>query len=142
MEKNKDTDSVLLLATISLSFLLLVGIIRITIITKQSEKLSDMAESLQEEVWAHEDEAYDYQDEIKELEDEIDYLVSENNELLNQLEEIGPDFEFFQEYAACVNENRSYYHHPSCDNFNNEYFFIYNIDLAESYGYAPCPVCW
>ncbi len=135
MEKNKDTDSVLLLATISLSFLLLVGIIRITIITKQSEKLSDMAESLQEEVWAHEDEAYDYQDEIEELEDK-----AYQQEI--QIALMKDDYMFYSHYAACVNENGSYYHHPSCEKFSNDYFFIYNTDLAESYGYKPCPDCW
>lgn len=142
MEKNKDTDSVLLLATISLSFLLLVGIIRITIITKQSEKLSDMAESLQEEVLENEDEAYDYQDEIAQLEAMNESLGNENNDLFESMVDMGVDYEFFWEYAACVNENSPYYHHPSCDKFDDSSFNIYNTDLAESYGYKPCPDCW
>ena len=52
------------------------------------------------------------------------------------------DDAFFQEYAACINEQSVFYHHPSCDYFDDSPFYICTVDLAESYGYEPCPDCW
>lgn len=140
MEKNK--DGVLIFITVILAAAFLLGVIRNTSITKKYEKQSDIADSLQEEVWENEDEVYDYQDEIDRLEAMNESLGNENNELFESMVAMGVDYEFFWEYAACVNSNGSYYHHPSCEKFSDDYFYIYNTDLAESYGYKPCPDCW
>lgn len=80
--------------------------------------------------------------EISEKQDRIEYLNDQIDDLYLRIDDMTCDDAFFQEYAACINEQSVFYHHPSCDYFDDSSFNIYNIDLAESYGYKPCPVCW
>lgn len=139
MEKDTTVHWMLI---ILLSVFAVVSIIKGIGYSNKIAKQADEIEALNEKIYSYEDYEYDYQDEIDQLEEENESLAHENYELFEQMVDMGVDYEFFWEYAGCVNENGSFYHHPSCDNFSDEYFYIYNVDLAESYGYKPCPVCW
>ena len=131
------------------SIIILAVFVVLTACSSKNEKQSETIGTQHKKIYSYEDNEYDYQDEVEQLEDEIEQLegeledlASENNELLEQIGEMGAEYEFFQEHACCVNENGSFYHRPFCDNFDDEYSYIYNTELAESYGYKPCPVCW
>lgn len=82
------------------------------------------------------------QDEIKSFKWDAEYWREQrDDEEAKRYQELSK-YIFLYKYAACVNENSPYYHHPSCDKFDDSSFNIYNTDLAESYGYKPCPDCW
>lgn len=129
----KDTERFLLI--IFLSVFVLIAIIRISVCTRQVEKQSELIEAQREEICSYEDRVISIEMEDEDLKDK-----AFSQEL--QITLMKDDYMFYSHYAACVNENDAYYHQPSCEYFSSENFYIYNVDLAESYGYKPCPVCW
>lgn len=55
---------------------------------------------------------------------------------------VGDYYQYFTDtYVACVDEGSEQYHTPLCSEFERENFMIYNVGLAESLGYTPCPHC-
>ena len=78
---------------------------------------------------------------IKQLEDEIGGLKDEISDL--EFDSIIDNWalDFYEEYAVIVNEYSNIYHKYGCDDLDESYFWIYNIDLAEQKGYYACPKC-
>lgn len=122
------TASILLVASICLNAFLF------QINSKNELKLSEVQVELSKN-----------QDEIKDLKWHYKY-ESERADNFSKLDQESIErniyYFFYYDYAACINDNSVYYHHASCDYFDDSSFNIYNVDLAESYGYKPCPVCW
>ena len=48
---------------------------------------------------------------------------------------------FYKEYIGLVNEGDRTYHTYGCEDFDNSYFYAYNVDQAENRGYRPCQKC-
>lgn len=68
-------------------------------------------------------------------------LFKKNEELQVKYNKIINEYEFYEYYAVCVNEESPYYHNYSCDKFESSSFWIYNIEAAKGRGYDPCPKC-
>lgn len=49
--------------------------------------------------------------------------------------------DFYERYAALVNENSKKYHKYGCEDFDKSSFWIYSITAAEQKGYYACPKC-
>lgn len=49
---------------------------------------------------------------------------------------------FFRTGACIVTTSGSKYHHWGCYHIDGSRYYIYNVELAESYGYDPCADCW
>lgn len=71
---------------------------------------------------------------IKRLEGEIDDLEDEKWDNWAKLY-------FFDTYAVMVNSGSKKYHKYGCSDFDESYFWIYNIDAAEDKGYYACSKC-
>lgn len=59
----------------------------------------------------------------------VDYIIATNH------------LEFYEKYAVLVNENSNKYHKYGCDDFDESYFWIFNIDYAKQQGYYACSKC-
>ncbi len=72
-------------------------------------------------------------------------LRSDYNDLSQQLEESADQVEFMNKYIVLINNNEDdmLYHTYNCSVWEDgrTSFFAYNISLAESRGYEPCPEC-
>lgn len=90
--------------------------------------------------------------ELKKDVEALKYQVSNKQSTINRLNEENNDLrignyedkwalEFYDKYAVCVNSNSKKYHKYGCDDFDESYFWIYNIEAAEQEGYYPCPKC-
>ena len=59
-----------------------------------------------------------------------------------QLASIKKEYNFYHDYAVIVPTEDDSYHRYGCPNIDeNDSFWIYNINAAESRGYTPCPEC-
>lgn len=77
--------------------------------------------------------------------------LSENNEILTQerdglkadKEDLEKDLVFYETYIVFVlrDDENKYYHGKDCEDFTPNGFYAYNVKLAESNGYVPCPNC-
>lgn len=93
--------------------------------------------------------------EISGLENEIDDLeskvrieqskITRLEKLLDKSEEEKWDYylelQFYDDHAVLVDENSKKYHKYGCEDFDDSYFWIYNTEAAEDYGYYACPKC-
>lgn len=72
---------------------------------------------------------------ISELRAENDNLYSENFRQWQSLN-------FYESYAVIVPDDGTYtFHVYGCEDLDTSRFWIYNSDLAKSYGYKACPKC-
>lgn len=53
-----------------------------------------------------------------------------------------PEVSFFRQNACIVTVSGRKYHHWGCHHIAGSRYYIYNIELAQSYGYEPCEDCW
>lgn len=52
------------------------------------------------------------------------------------------EYTFFRNGACIVTVSGSKYHHWGCYHIDGSRYYIYNVELAVSYGYEPCEDCW
>ncbi len=79
----------------------------------------------------------------EELKKEIKSLETKNTKANKKIKELEKPLDFYYSYAAIVTANAGEkYHRYDCQYVRGRDFYIYNIHLAESYGYEPCSVCW
>ncbi len=79
---------------------------------------------------------------IKLKNDELERQRNTATEYRDAYFELLDGYDFYYDYAACVDENSNYYHKYNCEKFDSSSFWIYNTDAAEGRGYSPCPYCW
>lgn len=69
-------------------------------------------------------------------------LQEENEDLEKQLNEYEDLVNFIDDYVVFVEDDGSnQYHKYECYKFTGDYFWAYNIEAAEDYGYKKCPIC-
>lgn len=105
------------------------------------DKLYERNDELEDEVTYWKNQNSKKQTTIKGLEDDIEELKDEISDLKygNLKDTLALDF--YEKYAALVNENSKKYHTYWCEDFDSSGFWIYNIDAAEDIGYYACPKC-
>ena len=74
-----------------------------------------------------------------------DTYISQLQERLKESQfevyDLEKELDFYEDYAACVNENSKKYHTHNCEDFDTSSFWIYNINAAEDRGYYACSKC-
>ncbi|MCL1819399.1 MAG: restriction endonuclease [Oscillospiraceae bacterium] len=80
--------------------------------------------------------------EIDELHAELSSAYKLAHERFQEINDMRSEFNFMRNYAAIVITEESQYHHYGCNHIRGKDFFIYNIELAKSYGHTPCLDCW
>lgn len=96
---------------------------------------------LEEEVSYFIDKAHKLEVKNEALEENYWELEKNYGELQRDYNKIIEEYEFYKQYAVCLNENDPYYHTYTCKHFDESLFWIYNIDKAKEQGYDPCPDC-
>lgn len=81
-------------------------------------------------------------DEIDEFDEKIASLQEYSDFLENYFDDTIDEWAFFHDYSVIVTTTGSKYHHYGCSHLDGHRYYIYNIELAESKGYAPCLDCW
>ncbi len=56
--------------------------------------------------------------------------------------ELRNELEFYRDNAVIVTESGEKYHKYGCYHLLGSRYYIYNVELAESFGYTPCSDCW
>ncbi len=51
------------------------------------------------------------------------------------------EYNFYKKYAVLIDKNSKKYHRYGCTDFDDSYFWIYNVAAAEQKGYTACPKC-
>ena len=77
------------------------------------------------------------------LSENNDILTKERDGLKSAKKDLEKELAFYETYIVFVlqgDENR-YYHNKNCEDFSPSGFYAYNMKLAESNGYMPCPNC-
>lgn len=70
-------------------------------------------------------------------------LAQERDDLKEAKKNLEKELAFYETYIVFVlrNDENKYYHSKDCENFSPSGFYAYNVKLAESNGYVPCPDC-
>ncbi len=82
------------------------------------------------------------EEKLEKSQEEIIKLGYSKDMLEDKIDKYENAFLFYDEHAACVDENSSYYHKYDCMYLGDSSFWIYNTEAAKGRGYKPCPVCW
>ena len=130
---------------------------------KNQELLAKELSALQEQIMGRESDAFQAEYDMTSQLQELKRLSQENIELLQLVDNLELDTEmmtkqigslrasnvdakgkadFLEKYVVLVNNDESTdYHKYGCTLFDEDSFWAYSRKLAESNGYAPCPVC-
>lgn len=87
---------------------------------------------------------------IEKLTDELDIVkgnysdeIIETMRLTGRLNALQEDYDFFYDHAVFVTVAAgAKYHRVDCHYIDGHRYYIYNIELARSYGYTPCSYCF
>lgn len=125
------------------------NVVQLLRVQESAAQIGDLIEttSLQEERIMEQDE------EIQVLKEHVEYrdhyLKLKNNEIQQKNDEIDDlllNLKFYEDHCALVPKNSKIYHTEDCVEFSKlsvrfGVFDIYNVEVAERYGYSPCPKC-
>jgi hypothetical protein len=82
------------------------------------------------------------EDSIEDVHNFYSSVQSENNQLKKELDEVSDELEFYNDHVVFVEDDGTkLYHKYHCYKFKGRYFWAYNTEAAEDYGYSPCSWC-
>ena len=119
------------LAVLVLAGLAFVAFINFSSSRSQLEKAEDTIEELEYELGNSYDDGY-----------EAGLAEGFDEGYADGVGDYAPEVGFFRQNACIVTVTGSKYHHWGCYHTSGSRYYIYNVELAESYGYTPCEDCW
>jgi len=119
-------------------------------LTKDLNDLQDSVGSMEEEngslkenISSLEEENGSLKENISSLKSKLNSLENTNKEASDKLNSIQPEYNFYHNGAVIVyNNNTNLYHKYGCSKVTAQEYWIYNIELAKSKNYTPCPTCF
>lgn len=127
--------------------------------TKSKEDIAALEEqnlAITQELGEKEKQLEDYKTQLQEKSSELDNLEASIDQLESEIEnlEVGIDLleidleimtsqvEFYDKHVVFVSDDgTNVYHNLRCEDFDTSYFWAFNVELAETRGYDPCPKC-